>query len=1248
MKKGRNSKKTNAGRLNDFFPIVAIGASAGGIEAVTELFKNLPSDTGMAYVYIQHLDPTHKSLLPDLLARTTKMKVEEARHLLSMEPDHVYIIPPNQDMIVEDGVLTLNKRKAKPALHLPIDKFFTSIAEKQKSGAIGVLLSGSASDGTMGLRAIKMAGGLTFAQDDSAKFQSMPKSAITEGVVDLVLPPKKIAQELSRISKQSLAVQFDLEDFSENDNATRDEDLMDIIQLLKKSLGIDFTHYKINTIKRRIVRRMLLYKLETLKAYYSYLRQHTSEINVLYQDLLINVTSFFRDPDGLEYFKKTLLPRLLKSKSDTNPLRIWVPACSTGEEAYSLAMIMLEVLGDKVSNIPVQLFATDLSELAIAKARLGLYSRNEVLDVSPKRLQRFFTKIDGGYRVVKLVRDLCIFAPHNIFRDPPFSRLDFISCCNLMIYMDSVLQKKMIATFHYALNPEGYLMLGKSETVSASPQFFLQVEKKYKIYARKKEANRATQFEISNRSLKPERVENLLLSKRPQKDRSRETNLDKAVDTLLLTHYVPASVVVNSDLEILQFRGESGLFLDPAPGKASLNILKMARSGLAFELRTAVHKANKSGKTIRKTGLEIERQGRLQKLSIEVVPLKSDNDEHFFLVLFEELAAGTVPAIKSSLTKDKLVKKLEAELRNAKEDMRTIITELEATNEDLQSANEEVVSSNEELQSINEELETSKEEIESNNEELMTINSELQIRNDQLTESHEYSEAVLDIIREAVLVLDKDLRVKYANKAFYKIFQVEESETEGVYVYELGDRQWNIPKLKELLDDVIQRNAQFQGFEVEHIFRKIGKKIMLLHARSIIQKTPKQQLILLAIEDISDHRQGQKIISEREAWLRHVTDNLPVMIWVVDTDKKCTFLNNTWLEFTGEKTYQGLELDWMNIVHPGDQENFQRKYDEGFRTRRPYTLEYRAHRKDGEYRWMFLSASPNYSGGTEFLGFIGSVTDVHNQRMFVEQLEQNVEQRTHAVQEANKNLEQSNEELRQFAYVASHDLQEPLRKITTFANLVTQRHQENDMRDMQLYLRKIVESSKRMSRLINDLLNFSRSTRNSRDFSKIDLSVVVADILGDFDLTAHKIDLRIEIEKLTIIDAIPIQMIQLFHNLLSNAIKFSANNPNPVVKVSCRRLKKDEVPLSLDTERKYLEIKISDNGIGFNQQFADQIFVIFQRLHDKQTFPGTGIGLALCKKIVSNHDGMIFAESSSGEGANFFVILPLTQNPSNR
>jgi two-component system CheB/CheR fusion protein len=1222
-------------------PLVAIGASAGGLEAVMLLLKNLPANTGMAFVYIQHLDAEHKSMLSVLLAKATKMKVSEAKHLKVVEPNQVYIIPSNKDITFSEGKLVLSNRKDKAALHLPIDKFFISVADNQAEGIIGILLSGSGSDGTIGIKAIKAAGGLTFAQDDSAKFQNMPKSAVTEGVIDFVLSPKEIAEELVRISKHADSFQMALDDQNGDNISNTDEDLISIVQTLKKTVGVDFSHYKMNTIKRRIIRRMLLCKLSNLKEYYNYLKHHTAEIQILYQDILINVTSFFRDPDSMEYLKKDLLPRMLKHKSMNDPFRVWIPACSTGEEAYSLAIVLTEVLGDRAAGPMIQIFATDLSEMAIAKARLGFYLRNDLVNISPKRLQRFFTKIDGGFRVVKSIRDLVIFAPHNIFKDPPFSRLDLISCCNLMIYLDAVLQKRIISTFHYSLKPEGCLVLGKSETINAAWQLFSQIEKKYKIFLRKKDSPTASvSFEVSPRAL-VERSNGSGPKKVKTKELSHEGDLEKMVDNVLLTQYVPPSVVVNSELEILQFRGSTGLFLEPSPGKASLNLLKMAKSGLAFELRNAIHKAEKTMQAVRKVGLETKSKNHIHRVSLEVVPLQSDHDEKLFLIVFEEMPVTNGVESKPVLTRDKMVKKLQQELLAAKEDMRSIIEEQEASNEELQSANEEVVSSNEELQSINEELETSKEEVESTNEELMTINSELQIRNEQLVESYEYAEAVFSTIREAVLVLDHDLRVKTANRAFYRIFKLTQEETEGVHVYELGGRQWNIPMLRELLEDIIPQNGQFTGFEVRHHFASVGEKVMLLNARKIVQKIHKQQLILLAIEDVTEHKQASKIISERESWFRNMADNAPVMIYVMDKNKMCTFVNKTWVEYTGRKLQTDKGNDWIDAIHPDDVEGYLKNFHLNFNERKAFHVEYRLKKSTGEFRWIVDFGKPTYDSDGSFTGYLGSCTEIHDRKVVNDELEQKVAQRTHDLIETNNTLSNTNSELEQFAYVASHDLQEPLRKILTFSDRLMKFKNEIP-EEGKIYMDKISSSTERMSHLIDDLLNFSRTSAVNKKLIRTDLNKSLKDVLDDFELIMTQKMATIKSDTLPTIPALPLQIHQLFHNLISNALKFAKENEPCVITITARELGKDEISefKMLDPERVYSEIVFSDNGIGFNPEFASQIFVIFQRAHYEKKYQGTGIGLALCRKIVNNHHGEIFATSEEGKGASFHVILP--------
>ncbi len=974
--------------------IVAIGASAGGLEAVTELLHNLSPETGMIYVYIQHLDPTRKSLLSTILSKTTQMKVLEAEHLMRLEPNHFYIIPPNKDMALIDGLFTLKPRELKSHIHLPIDHFFTSLAQTHEENAIGIILSGTANDGTLGLKAIKAAGGITFAQDTTAKFSGMPVSAVTEDVVDKVLPPALIAKELEHISehydKQGLHLEND------GSSGRKETEIMTyIIGLIKKVTGVDFTYYKKNTIRRRILRRMLLSRFNELEEYAKHLSEHSAEANALCGDLLINVTNFFRDEASLEYIKKNLLPVIVKNKKPSEAVRIWIPACSTGQEAFSYAMILSEFLSEKSLGFPIQIFATDLSKTSISKARMGIYTQSELNEVPPQSIH-FFTKTEAGYRISKTIRDMCVFAPHNIFKDPPFSRMDIISCCNLLIYMEPPLQKKILTTFHYALRKGGYLVLGKSESAGAASELFTQLDKKNKIFIRKENPFLQTSMDNIPYPLPSKGRNSYDLKKNELSDRESPDLLVKAVDKILDSKFTPASVVVNEELDILQFRGSTGLFIEPTPGKASLNLLKMARQGLSFELRTILYKARKSGKQQKKQDVEIQYKGVSHFISIQVFPLKLSGKERFYLIVFEDM--GMIKRTsRSDFSKEKVVKELREENIALRDDMSSILEEKETNVEELQSANEEIVSSNEELQSINEELETSKEEIESSNEELRTINQELQTRNDQLAESLEYSETILSSIAEAVLILDNNLRIKSANRSFYRIFNVTEEETRGRLLYELGNGQWNISVLREKLEDILSKNTQINEYEIRHIFPTIGEKIMLLKAWKIAQKTIPQQSVFLSIQDITEQMTAVKIITEREQSFRSMADNAPVMIWRAGADKQRDFFNKTWLEYTGRKMDQELGMGWLENVSKLDQERFLKLYNSSIELHQPFQTEYRLKRKDGEYRWVLSNARPIYNDSGTFNGILGTCTEMHDQKKFIEEMEQKVQARMNII-----------------------------------------------------------------------------------------------------------------------------------------------------------------------------------------------------------------------------------------------------------
>jgi two-component system CheB/CheR fusion protein len=788
---------------SEICPIVGIGGSAGGFEAAMELLRHLPSKTGMAFVVVQHLDPHHASRLSNLLGKVTAMPVSEVTRTTKPKPNTVYVQPPSKCVIAKHGALTLVRREER--VNVAIDHFFESLAEECGSRAVGIVLSGTGSDGTAGLRAIKAAGGLTFAQsEESAKFDAMPRSAIRAGFVDLALTPREIAREIERISNHPY-IRRPLSDPEEIEKAAykQADDLGRIFLSLKKQTGVDFSSYKESTLIRRIQRRMALHRIEKMSQYARFLRDNKKENEALFDDLLINVTRFFRDEAVFRSLKKRFLPALLKSKSkDRQPeLRAWVPGCATGEEVYSLAISILETLGAKPSKMQIQIFGTDLSESVIEHARLGIYSSAIEKDVSRTRLKRFFVKRDGSYQIHQNVRNICTFARQNICADPPFSRLDLISCRNVLIYLSPDLHKRCIPQFHYALNPGGYLILGPAESVGLYDELFKLVDRKNKIYAKLAGATPRTAGFIPQRGLELAQLAGRSTSG------NFESDLLKMADRIMLSAYAPAAVVIDQDMHVQQFRGRTELFLEHAPGPATFNLLQLARPTLAADLRATIHRGIKTGKPVRKERAKVKLGGKSYEINIQVVPFKIPGaDKPWLLVIFDETTKGTKreklprPLGKTAIERD--LTELRRELAASKESLQAIIEEQEATNEELKSANEEIESSNEELQSTNEELETAKEELQSTNEELTTLNEELSNRNLEMMQLTSELNNLLASIQMPIVMVDNALTVRRATPAARGAFNILPTDI-GRPLHELRPNI-DVPDLENILREVIE------------------------------------------------------------------------------------------------------------------------------------------------------------------------------------------------------------------------------------------------------------------------------------------------------------------------------------------------------------------------------------------------------------------------------------------------------------
>ena len=958
-KAGVKSVPPRVTRRRRAFPVVGVGASAGGLEAFTQLLEHLPATSGMAYVLIQHLDPTHASQLPEILSRKSTMPVTEVRGETPVEANHVYVIAASENLRIEKGILQPVARPTETGVrNMVIDDFFESLALDRGNLAFGIVLSGTASDGTLGLRAIKSEGGITFAQEPgTAKFDGMPSSAIAAGAVDFVLPPEGIAKQLLALAGHPY-LNHRPEKAAEAEKASADGDLNPIFGVLRSATGIDFTYYKHNTILRRIERRMALHGIDNLKDYSRKLRHDRGEAKILAQEFLINVTAFFREPETYRILHEQVFPALIEGRAADDPIRIWIPGCSTGEEAYSLAIALTEFLEENDASFGIQIFATDLSDPVIERARSGVYMENALGGVSAERLRRFFVKRDRIYQVSPAIRSLCVFARQNLTKDPPFSKIDLISCCNLLIYLGPVLQKKAISLFDYALKPGGFLVLGSSESVGTYSDAFEIVDRKQRIYSKKRNATHHSWEEISGGS--PGLGLSVLQSSAGENS-SPLKNIQKFVDRMLLAEYAPAGVIVDDGLHVLQVRGETGPYLQIPPGEPTTDLTRMVRPGLLAALRSAIRKARQQGIQVKETGLRVQSAGEVRNVDLRVSPIRDPNSkEPCFLILFDDATRRKVPAVKRAAKAPKRaaeeVSRLEEELRATRDYLQSIIESQEAAAEELRSANEEA-------QATNEELDTAKEELQASNEELNTVNDELRARNleqstlnsdlrkllgsinvplvmvgkdlhirwftpamepllnllptdqgrpitdlhsgripnfrellmaalageknqsieiespagrwlslrilpyrgpdnsvdgaiatlidiDDLKRARDLAEAVVAVVREPLIVLDAALRVRTANQSFYSMFQLESRDVEGRLIYEIGDGQWNIPKLRQLLEDVLPKRSWMRDFEIEQDYRGLGVKKMLLHAREIRQGNG-ERMILLAIDDVT-------------------------------------------------------------------------------------------------------------------------------------------------------------------------------------------------------------------------------------------------------------------------------------------------------------------------------------------------------------------------------------------------------------
>jgi two-component system CheB/CheR fusion protein len=1217
------------------FPVVGIGASAGGFAAVRQLLAELADDTGMAFVLVQHLNPAYHSNLAELLDKATSMPVLTIENDMPLQPDKVYVIPPGQSLSLEGRTLKLMPRDKTVGPALSIDHFLMSLAVNLGEACVGVILSGTGSDGSKGLKVIKSEGGITFAQDEqTAEFPEMPRHAANAGCVDLVLSPQEIGRELNRLARHPL---FQLPPKTAAAPAVvldeLDKDVIEQILDNLKALGIDFVGYKRSTISRRILRRMAINHLDKLTEYADFLREHPEEATALNEDMLIKVTSFFRDPEAFDALKLMVYPAIAQGKGEGHPVRIWVPGCATGQEVYSIAISLLEFLRDQGKSVPIQVFGTDISEPAINKARRGVFTKADVAELSPLRLQTFFDETRDGYQVKKAVREHCIFARQDFTHDPPFSKLDLISCRNVLIYFGSALQKKVLPLFHYALHPGGFLLLGASESIGSLDELFVPVNKRHRIFS-KKGRTQALAREFSPASTAGLGQLRKATFFTPRGHDVEVPDLQALTDRLLLRKYRPAAVVVDQDMNILHFRGDTGPYLKPMPGKASLNLLKMVHDDLRMEVRTLAHGAQKSQDPQRREGLRILLNDRPHGLALEVIPFSGPGDLPMYLVQFEPEALpvetvrdeAAAAASAASVSEEELLR-LRQELYSTREYMQTLIEDRETSLEDLKTASEEILSSNEELQSINEELETAKEELESSNEELSTVNAELQTRNDELSQSHGDLRNLLQSAQIPFVIIEKDLCLRLVSPNAETTFNVSQADV-GRPISAL-----NLHVLLPGLEDVLRRAIHNgEPFEQEVMDRRGFWNLLRIRPYKTVEG--KIEGAVITLFDIDRLKKSMEELEAAHKYALRIVDTIKDPLLVLDRDLRVRTANPAFYEkfqvaphqTEGHSVFELGLGQWNNpdlrrlleeiLPESTQMDNFQVRFD--FPHLGPRTMLLSARR--------MRSREP---GQDSILLGIQDATE----RLIMED----------SLRQAKREAEKASQAKSEFLATMSHEIRTPM---TTIISVIEHLKHHTFKPELLRCLELADSAAESLMELLGDILDFSRIEidKLTMKCESFDLRHCVADAVNILRLEAEKkglamaLDIAAEVPEGILGDQLRLR--QVLVNLVGNAIKFTEHGE---VAVGVRL-----VPAGpAEPDAPMLLFSVRDTGIGIPQGYMENLFNSFTQLDSSNTrqYRGVGLGLSICKGIVERMGGTINAESRLGEGTTFTFTLPLRVAP---
>ncbi len=1197
--------------------VVGIGASAGGLAALKTFLHHVPADSGLAFVVVVHLAPDHESHLAELLQPHVAFPVQQVSENTLLEANHVYIIPPNYNINAIDTHLRLSKLEARRQERAPIDHFLRTLASTHDGHAIAVILTGTGSDGTLGVRDIKANGGVVMVQDpNEAEYDGMPQSAIATGLADFILPVQEIPGTILRFSRTEPRVPLPQgdEEVAENEQAV----LQQVFAQLRARTDRDFSRYKRSTVMRRIARRMQLNYLEDLHAYLERLRERPEEVRALADDLLITVTHFFRDAEVFEKLEKEVIPWLFEKKGPQESVRAWSVGCATGEEAYSLAMLLAEAAGRLEAPPQFQIFASDLHTRSLEKAREGFYHGDIEADVTPERLKRFFLKETGGYRIRKELRDTVVFAPHNLLGDPPFSRLDLISCRNLLIYLDRDVQRDVVELFHYALNGEGTLLLGSAETIDSTDLF--RVEDKRLCFFRKRNVPvrepRLPVFPRTHHRLPGDGA----FRTGPSPEPVTYGHLHQQ----MVEQYAPPSILISPDNKLVHLSAHAGRYLIHPGGEPTASVLKLVREELRIELQASLQAARESRVAYDSEPIPVRFNGHSRPVVMHVRPAAELEREGFALVIFDERepleerepgesSGGALVRNRADAGTER-AQELEAELNLTRQRLQAIIEEHETSEEEMRASSEEMQSTNEELRSTMEELETSKEELQSINEELQTVNQQNRHKVEELAQLTGDLQNLLAATDLATLFLNRDLRILRFTPKLGDLFNIRMTDR-GRPISDLTHRL-GYADLRSDAEAVLNRLAP-----IEREVQDDAGRWYLTRVLPYRSTEDRIEGVVITFIDIDSRKRAEEAVRASEQRLRRMVNVDGVGVLIFDESGTLIDCNEAYLKMSGfsKEDVAGRKLTWRALTPPEYVQSTERQLQELAETGRVGLYEKEYFRKDGARNWMVF-AGASLGDGT----LIEYCIDVSDRK----RAEAQVLEGEHNLELADAALVRANTDLKHFSYAVSHDMQEPLRMVMSFTQLLARDYRGKLGAQADQYIGTAVEGAKRMEALLNDLREYwSVDEQKMEESVPIDCNLVLERALEYLQSAVEESKAVVTHDPLPPVFAEYYPLTLLFQNVISNSIKYRRPETPPSIRVSAERNGSGWI------------FSVSDNGIGIDEAYLDAIFTPFKRLHGSEV-PGTGLGLAMCKKIVERYHGRIWARSNEGGGSTFQFTLP--------